>query len=144
MSARQMVGDLVRRPPASSADRWAHWILAVIESPADLRTVTALAKFLGVSETTFGEACRLLDVRPHDARDLARMLRVVSVSGRDEVHWEGLIDVSDRRTLKKILGRSGLSGLARGAFSAEAFLEHQCFVHADNQGLRVLKRLLAK
>jgi predicted DsbA family dithiol-disulfide isomerase len=91
-SARGVIG--------STAGRWAGWVVPMLDSPTDLRTVGAWARFVGVSPATIGEICRLLEVQPHDARDLGRMLRALTFAHRSRLHLEGVLDVSDRRTLQ--------------------------------------------
>ena len=129
--------------PRSPAERWARHVLKASEAEEDLRTLADWATYAGLSYSTLCESCRLVGVRPHDARDLARMLRAIIKSSRERCHLEMLLDISERRTLKHLLDRAGLdAGSSAGSVSVERFLECQQFVPRDNDGLRVLRRLL--
>jgi hypothetical protein len=118
------------------------WVVAMLDSPTDLRTVGAWARFVGVSPATIGEICRLLEVQPHDARDLGRMLRALTFAHRSRLHLEGVLDVSDRRTLQKLIARAAVADKKLADLSLTEFLTRQQFVSADNEGLRALKAML--
>lgn len=130
-------------PPRSAAERWARHVLKACESGEDLRILADWARFAGVSYSTLCESCRLVGIRPHDARDFARVLRAVLKSAGDRCQLEILLDVRDRRTLINLLERAGLeSGLPIGSTSVEQFLRVQRLVASDNEGLKVLRQLL--
>jgi DNA-binding response OmpR family regulator len=131
--------------PGSVAERWARLVLKVCESPGDLRTLEDWATFAGVSYSSLRESCHLIGIQPHDARDLARVVRAVVRARRIGCSPEVLLDVSDSRTLSKLLARAGLGGdvRARGMTAAQ-LLDAQRFVPAHNAGLRVLALLLAR
>lgn len=135
---------LPKDSPVSAAERWARWVLAMIDSPHDLPTVTLWAKHIGVSNTTLGETCRLLGCWPHDARDLGRMLRAVFLASNDAARLEGVLAVSDLRTFGKLVERSGLRRKPVVGISLEAFLECQTFIPADHEGLRALRAIVRK
>lgn len=126
----------------STAERWAKWVADARESPADIRTNSRWARFVGVSTATLGEICRLLHIRPHDARDLARMLRALTVSAREGVSVEAVLDVSDRRTLRKLIQRAAIEVNGRHEFLPEEFLERQRFIDPQNDGVRALRSIL--
>jgi DNA-binding response OmpR family regulator len=140
-----------RRGPAlmvahgSAAERWATLVINACEADVDLRTMTAWAHFAGVSYSALSELCRIVDVRPHDARDFVRMLRAVIQSSRFKCRPEALLDVGDRRTLKALLARSvlGLMGTSTVP-SAESYLSRQEFVSPHNEAVRIVCSLLAK
>jgi hypothetical protein len=117
-------------------------VLKACESRADIRTLDDWAACVGVSYSSLCESCRLLRIRPHDARDLARMLRAILAS-RGQSDIGVLLDVSDTRTLKSLLTRAGLNPGSNAPIFVEHFLERQQFVPAGNEGLNVLKQLLA-
>ena len=129
--------------PRSAAQRWALHVLKMCESDGDLRTIEDWASFVGVSYTSLCESCRLLGIRPHDARDLSRMLRAVLKSATDRCRPEAVLDISDRRTLIGLLARAGLAGAPPGTISAEEFLDRQRFVPPDNEGLHALRSMVA-
>lgn len=139
--AAQVAAALAR--PRSAAERWAVYVFKACKSEGDLKTLEDWATFVGVSYSSLCESCRLVGVRPHDARDLARVLRAAIKSRLHRCRPEVLLDVSDRRTLENLLERAGLNP-ASGADSVSVgqFLECQRFVASDNEGLSVLRKLL--
>lgn len=134
-------------PPAfeagpRAARRWACFILLAGDAPDDPRTLDEWARAAGVSRSVLVEACARLGVHPRDARDLARMLRLVRRVG-DPWEPELALDVADRRTLRALLMRSGLDGAASGARpTPEQFLLRQRFVPQTSPGLGALRHLL--
>jgi ActR/RegA family two-component response regulator len=129
--------------PGSVAERWAMLVLRGCESERDLKTLRLWATCAGVSYTSLRESCGLVGIRPHDARDLTRVLRAVIQSCRHHCSPDVLLDVSDRRTIETLFGRAGLDAASRSAHvSIEQFFESQHFVLGQNAGLRVLRHLL--
>lgn len=127
--------------PRSAAERWAMLVLQACRSDGDLKTLADWAVFVGVSYSSLCEACRLVDVRPRDARDLARVLRAIIGSARDRLDPGLLLDVRDRRTLRALLKKAGLQE-EEGGVPVGQFLNRQRFVAPHNVGLAVLRRLL--
>jgi hypothetical protein len=127
--------------PRSVAERWAMLVVQACRSDGDLKTLADWAAFVGVSYSSLCEACRLVDVRPRDARDLTRVLRAVARSTCDGVDPGLLLDVRDRRTLRTVLNKAGIQ--AKAGVSVEQFLDSQRFVPAQNVGLMALRRFLA-
>jgi DNA-binding response OmpR family regulator len=127
--------------PRSAAERWAMLVLKATEADGDPRTLEDWASAAGVSYSSLCEQCRLLGIRPHDARDLARLLRATIKAAELHCAPEVLLNVSDRRTLKQLLARAGV-GAGRG-LSLAHLLRSQKFVPEDNEGLIVLTALLA-
>jgi hypothetical protein len=132
-----------QRPPESAAERWALYVFRACAASGDLKTLEAWAGWVGVSYSSLRESCSLLGIRPHDARDLARMLRAVMRSALDDCPPSALLDVSDSRTLNHLLQRAGVVGARGPEISVEQFLGAQQFVPTGNAGLRVLRTLLA-
>jgi hypothetical protein len=141
----QFEGRAARLPavhaPRSAAERWAMLVLQACRSDGDLKTLADWAVFVGVSYSSLCEACRLIDVRPRDARDLARVLRAIIGSARDRLDPGLLLDVRDRRTLRALQKKAGLQE-EEGCVPIDQFLNRQRFVPSDNVGLAVLRRLL--
>lgn len=132
-----------RARPRSAAERWALNVMKACESQTDVRTLEDWAACAGLSYSSLCESCRLLRIRPHDARDLARVLRAVMRSARQACPLEVLLDVSDRRTLKSLFGRAGLTYPSENdRVSVDEFLARQRFVPAEHEALTVLKQLL--
>jgi hypothetical protein len=127
--------------PRSVAERWAMLVVQACRSDGDLKTLADWAAFVGVSYSSLCEACRLVDVRPRDARDLARVLRAIVGSMRDRLDPGLLLDVRDRRTLRTLLKKAGID--VKAGVSVEGFLNSQQFVAAHNVGLIALRRFLA-
>lgn len=129
-------------PGPSMAQRWATYVLRATDAAADPRTLAGWARAAGVSRSALIEACARLDIPPRDARDLARVLRLVR---RVTDAWdpEASLDVADRRTLRNLLVRAGLADPPRGTRPApQQFLAMQRFVPQTNAGLASLRRLL--
>jgi ActR/RegA family two-component response regulator len=130
--------------PTSTAERWARLVLRACQSEGDLRTLEHWAEFASVSYSSLCETCRLLNIQPQNARDLARVLRALLHAQRDAWDVAPLLDVSDGRTLRGILHRAGLDSAPPGsAMTLDRFFESQRFVDPANEGLRKLRLLLA-
>lgn len=127
--------------PRSVAERWAMLVIQACRSDGDLKTLADWAAFVGVSYSSLCEACRLVNVRPRDARDLARVLCAIVGASRDRLDPGLLLDVRDRRTLRALLTKAGI--YAKAGVSVEQFLNSQQFVAAHNVGLIALRRFLA-
>jgi CheY-like chemotaxis protein len=125
----------------SVAKRWATYVWNVCESPGDPKTLTYWARFVGVSNSSLSEICRVLDMRPHDARDLARVLRAVIQSNLFKCPPEVFLDVADRRTLKILFERAGIESGLRSFLSIDDYLQQQQFIAADNAGIVALRVL---
>lgn len=86
------------------------WVTRVIVSPVDVRTVTAWAKLVGVSETVLFSRCARCALKPKRILDLGRLLRVAHQGAGARNHdFEALLDVRDVRTVHALLSRSGLT-----------------------------------
>ena len=123
------------------ARRWAGHVLAATNAPADPRTLADWSRAIGVSRSVLIESCARLGIVPRDARDLARVLRLVR---RVDEPWdpETTLDVADRRTLRVFLERAGLSGpLLTSRPTSSQFLARQHFVAQTNPGLIALRQL---
>ena len=124
------------------ARRWAGYVMAATEAPSDPRTLADWSRAVGVSRSVLVESCARLGVAPRDARDLARVLRLIR---RTSEPWEPdtSLDVADRRTLRALLERAGLTGTyLRARPSVRQFLDAQEFLPQRNPGLAALRLLL--
>ncbi len=128
--------------PRCAAERWAQLVLNACSADSDLKTLNLWARSVGVSRTSLCDSCRMVQVEPREARDLARILRACRVAAKECVHLESILDVRDSRTLVKLLSKAGLKGPTPTTSSLTFVLEHQQFVAADNDGLRALRRLV--
>ena len=113
------------------------------ESDGDPKTLEDWADCAGVSYSSLRESCRLLDIRPHAARDLVRVLRAVIRSHDHGCPPSVLLDVSDIRTLDSLLTRAGIRSEAQaGPVAVERLLDAQRLVDKENEGVRILRQLL--
>lgn len=121
------------------ARRWAGYVWAVTESTTDPRTLADWARAVGVSRTVLVESCARVGIAPRDARDLARVLRLVR---RVDDPWEpeAALDVADRRTLRALLSRAGITDGGRP--TVRDFLQRQGFVEPTNAGVLALRLLI--
>ena len=128
--------------PKSAAERWASYVMKACDSDGDLKTIAEWARIAGVSYSSLRESCRLLGIRPRDARDFVRVLRVLLRSTHRDGEIAALLDISDHRTLAALLRRAALNGTSRHGLSIGHFIRSQAFVHRDNEGLAAIARLL--
>ena len=131
-------------PAGAPVRRWAEYILSASEACEDPRTLAGWSRAIGVSRSVLIESCARLGVAPRDARDLARVLRLVRRVGEP---WDPdmALDVADRRTLRALLLRAGLTGVAlQSRPSPEQFLLGQRFVPQTSPGLGALRHLLGR
>jgi hypothetical protein len=119
-------------PPCHhAADRWATMVRALLLSDRDQKSITSWGRFAGVSAPLLRAWCKQAGVRPKSSLDFARVLRVVAHSQTSgPTDFYNLLDVSDRRTLERLLRRGSLQHwLEQGqAPSLDAFLAQQTFV----------------
>ena len=129
--------------PSSTAERWATYVLGACKSEKDPRTIGIWARLVAVSYTTLCESCRLVGVQPRNARDFARVLRIVVRPSFDLRQLAGLLDISDRRTLESILQKSGFrqSVPVHRQPAVCFFLENQRFISQENTGLRIIREV---
>jgi hypothetical protein len=131
--------EIVR--PTTVAERWASYVLGACRSDRDPRTIGIWARQVAVSYTTLCESCRLIEVQPRQARDFARVLRLVVMPSFDSRHLATFLDISDRRTLNSILRKAGFKHSTKFSqhVSVTSFLDHQQFIPSENAGLRKLR-----
>src|SRR5207237_8247783 len=123
----------------SASERWAMHVIKGCESRTDLKTLEQWARWIGVSYTSLRESCRIVGIRAFDARDLVRVLRAIILASVSTCRPEVLLDVSDVRTLDKLLARGGLTCSPNvDHASVEGFFRDQQFIRADNGALRIL------
>lgn len=136
LSPRTPVADAMR---LSAAERWARLVMRGRESPTDLKTMGDWARFVGVSASSLTELCRLLKIPPHEARDIARLLRAIRAAGPLGATLEAVLDIADRRTAKNLFARAGLAHDVSGTtMSAIAFVNRQTFVSPHHPAIRCL------
>jgi hypothetical protein len=127
------------RHPRSAAERWAFLVLRGCAADHDLKTIGDWASAAGISYSALTESCRLVGMRPHNARDFLRILRVLFDSNGRLKDFEHGLDVNDHRTLKVLLERAGLAGRrGGGAISLREFIEAQRFVDPACEAVRLM------
>ena len=91
------------KPEAHAFARWADAVVRVIESPTDPKALVDWGRWVGASAGSLRNWCRTAGLSPRRSLAFARLLRAVS---RAEAHGgraEDLLNVVDRRTLRKLL-----------------------------------------
>ena len=121
----------------SCAQRWADAVLRACEAGSDPKTLNEWARIAGQSYSSLRELCRILDIRAHDARDFARMLRAVMKSHQHHCSPKVFLDVGDERTLRLLFQRAGLESFQHGV-SPNDFVRRQQFVRFEHHGLQLL------
>jgi hypothetical protein len=107
--------------------RWGQAILAILQSPEDIRTVDAWSRYIGLSSTQLRTQCRLVGVSAKDSLDLARLLRALlhqEVTGWPLAYF---LNVSDDRTLDRLTHKRSWSE-ASSISAAERFIKSQRIV----------------
>jgi FixJ family two-component response regulator len=140
--ARQAASQPQIGEPGTPSERWRDFVLALVHTEQDLKTNGLWAKHLGVSLSVLREACRLVRIAPHDARDFARMLRAI---WRSEREWkpETLLNFADARTLNKLETRSGFRGRRQASAPTLAeFFERQQWIQPDNSALLTVRQAM--
>jgi len=129
---------------STAAERWAQLIVCVCRADRDPKTLQAWAHLAGLSYTSLRELCRMLGIRAHDARDLARMLRALILARHRRCTPAMFLDVRDQRTLRLLFVRAGVESLPEGfEWSLDEFLRRQTFVDAGHPALLALRASLS-
>ena len=139
------VGADERVSPRSAAERWLGYVLKACEAESDLKTLASWAQQVAVSYTTLCANCRIMRIRPLDARDFMRVLRALTRASAHRCPPAVFLDVSDARTVRTLSLRAGLDLDARASDSSMAeFLARQQFVAADNEGFRLIRDVVSR
>jgi len=144
-AVRPIVGSISQIPqPASSAERWANYVLLACKSERDPRTLGIWAHQIAVSYTTLCESCRLIGIQPRQARDFTRILRLLMQPFFEPRELASFLDISDRRTLDSILRNAGFMphAIVSRQMSVAYFLDNQRFIADKNAGLTIIRNIL--
>ena len=116
--------DVVASVVAHSLRRWAEVVVRSIDSPTDFRTLQEWGRFVGVSVGGLRNWCLTAHLPARQSLLLARVLRAVMRQQDTDLTPNELLNIVDRRSLEKLLVRSGG---ARDTLppSPEAFLQRQ-------------------
>jgi DNA-binding response OmpR family regulator len=147
LSDSTRVGDVLgqRGPPLmwrSSVERWAQAVLHACDAKGDPRTLQHWAHEAGLSYTSLRDLCDILAIKPHDARDFARVLRAVVQGQRQRCAPSFLLDVADSRTLRRLFQRAGVDPSLAAPW-VEDFCDRQRFINPTHPGVRLVRLLLA-
>jgi DNA-binding response OmpR family regulator len=134
--------DIIRSASYSSAERWASSVLKACDAKSDPRTLHEWAHVAGLSYTSLRELRRMLEIRAHDARDLARLLRAVVNGRRYRCSPKVFLDVGDERTLRLLMQRAGVECFQPG-LEPDDFLRWQQLVSFEHQALRLLRTMVS-
>jgi CheY-like chemotaxis protein len=140
MSAPLATATLSPHPSADIAHRWARLVLHGCAANVDIRTMSIWANRVAVSASGLREVCRILRISPRNARDLTRLLAAVCRAHQCNATIAAVLDVSDRRTLCRLLHEGGVISQGRLP-TVEQLLRRQRWVSGGNPGLRVLQRV---
>jgi hypothetical protein len=91
------------------AERWARTIWAAVQAESDPRTLDDWAHASATSVSTLRSWSYLAGVPPGRSLRLARLLRAVARASAENEEPESLLDVSDPRTLRRLLVSAGLA-----------------------------------
>jgi CheY-like chemotaxis protein len=141
--ARQSAGRDSGISTVSISERWARVAYKGCLVDRDLKTLGDWARVAGVSYSSLCEVCRLVGMKPHEARDLVRVLRAIVRAAQQHCPFHVLLDVGDRRTLDHLVDRSRLDAAGTHLPSIPDFLAKQRFVSPDSEAIRLLSDLLA-
>jgi ActR/RegA family two-component response regulator len=129
----------------SVAHRWAADIVKGCAINRDSKTLADWARRIGTSSTMICERCSMLDIKPHDARDLMRALFAMMQGQEQRCAPHVLLDIADARTLQTFRKKAGPAFQAtRDPDAINRFLDSQSFVDPHNYGLTILRSLLAR
>ena len=121
--------------------RWADFILPVIESPRDLRTLSQWGHWVGASPGAIRNWCHTANVSSRDSLNFARLLRAVVRHVRESSPAQELLDVTDRRTLFKLLRLGDVARPARLPLTIDEFLREQRWIRSESAVAEIRRRL---
>ena len=125
------------------ASRWARLVIDACAADRDLKTIGEWSRFVGQSPGTVREICRLVEISPSGARDFMRMLNALRRSISYHCPLGSLLDVSDRRTLDRLMRQAGLDRES-DIESLRAFFERQQFLPRDHVAVQAVRQMLMR
>ncbi len=132
------------RAATSAAERIACLMLKGCDADSDLRTLHDWARAVNMSRSMLTQACEIVRVQPHDARDFTRIMRVLCRHDGRAEHLRFELLVNDHKTLANLLARGGVSAVESRRVSPAAFVEAQTFIDAGHPVLATVLRLLGR
>lgn len=141
MTSATSLGDATASAVYHASARLAAAVSKLLASPADARNLTEWARIAGTSPSSLRTWCRAARVRPKNALDCSRLLRICVRFDGD--HWEPLeaLNIVDTRTLHSLLRRSGCPNLLTEPMASHQFAVKQTLVNSDHFVAAVLQVL---
>jgi hypothetical protein len=130
-----------REEPISAADRWALSVIALTEAPFDPRTLEKWSKLANQAVGTIRMHCYAAHIAPRASLNFARLLRAVRLSGPGRWEPERWLDVSDERTLRRLVRTAGCDRSCQRP-ELEEFIVRQRFVPQDSASLLAVRQRL--
>jgi len=98
-------------------------------APNDPKTLAAWARVLGRSRGSLRGCCEAAKVRPRAALDLARVLRLVRLRP-ERPGWSlsDFLDVSDDRSVRRLLRRGGLDATSASSLTIGELVHRQTYI----------------
>jgi hypothetical protein len=137
LSITHSSGDTIRY----AAARWATAVVRILDSPEDPNTVSAWSSCVNASSGALRNWCSTVGIGARRSLVFGRMLRAVVLAMDRGTRAENLLNVTDKRTLKKLFELSGLPD-PRLPPGVDDFLDRQTLVR-DPDALAEIRRLLA-
>ncbi len=130
----------------SAMHTWTHYVLDVVQSSDDIKTLSDWAHTAGVSYTSLRELCYVIGVPPSDALSFARALRAYIGHVRHGVPLSALLDIRDRRSLVAFTDRTGLTETFCNInrLDIDAFLRAQQVIPQKHDALIHVRQSLAQ
>lgn len=124
-----------------AAERWANAVYAVSKSRDDPRTVTHWGRLVGASRSTLSTWCRAVGLSPRHSLELARLIRALLATHGQVALLQQVLDISEPRTLNRLLQRAGLPADRTNVVVAEFVATQRLVSHpiAINELLALLQ-----
>jgi hypothetical protein len=141
---RVSVGGSPRRTtPAYASERWAQAVVRAAVAADDTRTLMMWGRLVGASRGTLMLWCRAAQAPPKASLDLGRLLRVLVVTDGHLDDLQELLNITDPRTVERLMQRSGLNRFPRRVEALPDFLKVQRLI-TNPRALNALTCLLER
>ena len=136
------VGELPNEsePTSYAAMRWGGVVAALLRAPHDVRTLEEWGCEVSISPGTLRNWCRAARLSPRKSLLLGRVLRAVHIASGRPWHPERLLNVTDPRTLDKLLALGGLSRSAHTVSLDDVFARQRLI--QDSNAMHALSRVV--
>lgn len=129
-------------PHAHAAVKWAQAVVGLLEAREDTRTLGQWARSVGLSASTLRIACQMAGIPAKRALTLARLLRAVYQSRYTTWQPTQRLNITDPRTLHRMLASGGLSASVTSVSVGDLLLKQSLVTDAD--ALAALRAALAR